>query len=27
LQLEGKKKMPVSDLLRGLKIAENAFFM
>ena len=27
LQLEGKKKMPVSDLLRGYKIAENAFFV
>lgn len=26
LQLEGKKKMPIADLLRGLKIAENAFF-
>lgn len=26
LQLEGKKRMPVSDLLRGLKIQENAFF-
>lgn len=27
LQLEGKKKMPVTDLLRGLKIKENAFFV
>ena len=27
LQLEGKKKMPVADLLRGLKIKENAFFL
>lgn len=27
LQLEGKKKMPVTDLLRGLKLTENAFFM
>ena len=27
LQLEGKKRMPVSDLLRGLKIQENAFFL
>ena len=27
LQLEGKKKMPVADLLRGLKIKENAFFV
>lgn len=27
LQLEGKKRMPVSDLLRGLKIKENAFFL
>lgn len=26
LQLEGKKRMPVTDLLRGLKIAESAFF-
>lgn len=26
MQLEGKKKMAISDLLRGLKIAENAFF-
>ena len=27
LQLEGKKKMPVTDLLRGLKLKENAFFL
>ncbi|MBR1667066.1 MAG: methionyl-tRNA formyltransferase [Bacteroidaceae bacterium] len=27
LQLEGKKKMAVADLLRGLKIEENAFFV
>ena len=27
LQLEGKKKMPVEDLLRGLKLEENAFFV
>lgn len=27
LQLEGKKKMSVADLLRGFKIEENAFFM
>ena len=27
LQLEGKKKMPVADLLRGLKFKENAFFL
>lgn len=27
LQLEGKKRMPVTDLLRGLKIAESAFFV
>ena len=27
LQLEGKKKMPVEDLLRGLKLGENAFFV
>lgn len=27
LQLEGKKRMPVSDLLRGLKVEENAFFV
>jgi len=27
LQLEGKKRMPVTDLLRGLKIKENAFFV
>lgn len=27
LQLEGKKKMPVIDLLRGLKLKENAFFL
>ncbi len=26
LQLEGKKKMPVADLLRGYKMPENAFF-
>ncbi len=26
LQLEGKKKMPVADLLRGMQLAENAFF-
>ena len=26
MQLEGKKKMAVNDLLRGLKINENAFF-
>lgn len=26
LQLEGKKKMPVTDLLRGLKIEKDAFF-
>jgi methionyl-tRNA formyltransferase len=27
LQLEGKKKMPVTDLLRGLKIKDHAFFL
>lgn len=27
LQFEGKKRMPVTDLLRGIKIAENAFFV
>ena len=27
LQFEGKKRMPVADLLRGLKLKENAFFM
>lgn len=27
LQFEGKKKMPVTDLLRGLKLKENAFFL
>ena len=27
LQLEGKKKMPVADLLRGLKLRENANFI
>ncbi|MBO4215411.1 MAG: methionyl-tRNA formyltransferase, partial [Bacteroidaceae bacterium] len=27
LQLEGKKRMPVTYLLRGLKIKENAFFV
>lgn len=27
LQVEGKKRMPVCDLLRGLKLGENAFFM
>jgi len=27
LQLEGKKKMPVADLLRGLKLRENAIFI
>lgn len=27
LQLEGKKRMPVEDLLRGLQIAGNAFFL
>ena len=27
LQLEGKKRMPVTDLLRGLKINENSFFL
>ena len=27
LQLEGKKRMAVTDLLRGLKIGENAFFV
>ncbi len=26
LQLEGKKKMPVEDLLRGMQLPENAFF-
>lgn len=26
MQVEGKKKMAINDLLRGLKIAENAFF-
>ena len=26
MQLEGKKRMPVSDLLKGLKIEEDAFF-
>lgn len=26
LQLEGKKKMPISDLLRGFKLEENIFF-
>lgn len=27
LQFEGKKRMPVTDLLRGLKIAQDAFFI
>lgn len=27
LQFEGKKRMPVADLLRGLKLKENVFFM
>lgn len=27
LQLEGKKRMPISDLLRGFKLAENTFFV
>jgi methionyl-tRNA formyltransferase len=27
LQLEGKKKMPISDLLRGFKLEENNFFV
>jgi methionyl-tRNA formyltransferase len=27
IQMEGKKKMPVTDLLRGLKIEENALFV
>ena len=27
LQLEGKRRMAVADLLRGLKIGENAFFV
>ena len=27
LQLEGKKRMPTTDLLRGIKIGENAFFV
>ncbi len=27
LQLEGKKRMPVKDLLRGFKFKENAFFL
>ena len=27
LQLEGKKRMPVTDLLRGLKLEKNAFFV
>ena len=27
LQIEGKKRMAVEDLLRGLKIEENAFFL
>ncbi len=27
LQLEGKKRMPVADLLRGLKLDENALFV
>ena len=27
LQLEGKKRMPVTDLLRGLKLENNAFFV
>lgn len=26
MQLEGKKRMPVSDLLKGLKIEDDAFF-
>ena len=26
MQMEGKKRMPVSDILRGLKLDENAFF-
>lgn len=26
LQVEGKKRMPVADLLRGLKLPENSFF-
>lgn len=27
LQIEGKKRMPVTDLLRGFKIEENTFFI
>ncbi len=27
LQLEGKRRMPISDLLRGFKLAENTFFV
>lgn len=27
IQMEGKKKMPVTDLLRGLKMEENALFV
>ena len=27
LQLEGKKRMPISDLLRGFKLEENNFFV
>ncbi len=27
LQLEGKKRMPITDLLRGFKFKENAFFL
>ena len=27
LQMEGKKRMPISDLLRGFKLEENNFFV
>ena len=27
MEKEGKKKIPVTDLLRGLKIEENALFV